>query len=199
MKISIVLLAISLTVVGVPLAAADETTPDCEPGQPGIGYRTLSIVWDTYGSKPVCEGEHWDGQDPINSGQTSCQGTIDLNNLLVGVCLGQDPNAISGEDPLSTGIRVSVDESGRVYGAANIILVGRAATYVGQDAVSVYVRDNTPGNVLATAVSAARITQGFPSENDCSQAVYQEGANTQQPLCGRDNTAITVVPSELLP
>lgn len=194
MKISIVLLAIALTVVGVPLAAADETDPDCEAGQPGIGYRTLAVVWDSVGSKPICEGEHWDGQDPINSGSTSCSATVDPEQLLVGVCLEQDPNTMSGEDAANpVGLRVSSDGEDEVYTAANIVLVGRAVVYVGPDMAAVYLRDNTPGNVLATVVSTARITQGYVSENDCDQAVYQEGAQTQTPLCGRDNTAITVL------
>lgn len=195
MKISILVLAMTLTVVGVPLAAADETHPDCEADQPGIGYRNLAVVWQTVGSKPVCEGEHWDGQDPINAQQASCTGTVNPDPLLIGVCLGQDVNSAPSDDTTNpVGLRVSSDSSSQVYVATNIANVGRAAAYVGPEMVGVYLRDNTPGNLLAVVVSSARITQGYVNENDCSQREYQAGALAGDPtMCGRDNTAITIL------
>lgn len=200
MKIGIVLLAASFVVVGLPLATASEDNPDCESNQPWIGYRTTAPVRDTYtamgapGGLNPCEGEHWDGQDSTNSANPGCtpSASPDPADAYVIYCLGPDPNAMTGEDPLNPlGVRVSSDGS-ESYVGANIVLVGRVVVYVGPDAVGVYLRDNTPGNLLATVISAARVTQGYVSENDCDQSLYQQGAMSGTPLCGRDNTAITV-------
>lgn len=203
MRTTIILLAAAFVLVGVPFAAADESDPDCEADQPWIGYRTTGPVRSVYYTNApaplntvnTCEGEHWDGQDSVQPDQsTTCTPSAnpDPADFFVGSCLNADPNTALGEDPTNPlGFRVSTDGS-QVYTAANIALVGRAAVYVGQDSAGVYLRDNTPSNVLATVVSSARVTQGYVDETDCSQATYQEGAMTGTPLCGRDNTAITV-------
>ena len=209
MRIGIVLLATTLLTVGAPLAIADETAPDCEANQPWIGYARTQPVADTYnndagapGGLSTCEGEHWDGQDSLDSTAGSCATATntDPNALHVNFCGFQDPNAGSGEDPTNPlGIRVSADSGEtQLYTGANIALVGRAALYVDDGTAAVYLRDNTPLNVLATAVSAPRVTQGHVSEQDCDQETYQRGAETGSAECGRDNTAITVT-HELLP
>jgi hypothetical protein len=114
----------------------------------------------------------------------------------VGVCGEQDVNTGAGDDPLTPlGLRVTSADGGdgrSTYVGTNIALVGRAALYVDEGTVAVYLRDNTVGNALATVVSAARLTQGHVEETDCDQATYQAGAEAGDARCGRDNTAITV-------
>lgn len=197
MKLTIVLLAFALTVVAAPFAVADETNPDCEEDQPLIGYRSTDFLKDTVRGQGlnVCEGEHWDGQDTVQPDQTpSCNPSTSLvpTDLFVGFCTGTAPDTGSQDDPLTTGARVSSANLNEVYAGADIHPVGMAFVYVSEDRTAVYVHDNTPGNVLATIVSTPRITQGYVSENDCSQDVYQTGAYSPPSQCGRDNTAITV-------
>ena len=201
MRLTIILFAAALT-LAFPVAAADEADPDCESGQPWLGYRTSMPVRGTiYNNTPItqdslntCEGEQWDGQDTVSDEGASCDPTVnaDPSDLFVGRCLGANPNDAIGNDALNPlGVRVASDGSA-VYAAANIALVGRAAVYTDGGTTAVYLRDNTEGNVLASAISALRITQGYVDETDCDQAVYQDGAMTGTPKCGRDNTAITV-------
>lgn len=200
MRTVIVLLATAFVLVGMPLAAADETTPDCEAGQPGTGYGRTAPAWtliqDDLGL-PVasCEGEHWDGQDSVSSQPGSCAGSVNANpsDLIVGLCTGPGgPNGDAGDDPLNPlGLRITSDGS-QFYVGANIVAVGKAVVYADGNTAAVYLRDNTPPNVLATLVSAPRITQGHVSEADCDQATYQAGAENGDARCGRDNTAITV-------
>lgn len=105
-----------------------------------------------------------------------------------------------------------------VYVGLDIMLVGRVAAYQGacsdgtpglegaqrcdsgnstihgrQSRSAVYLRDNTPQNLLAQAVSSAGITRGTAGDGDCSQERYYNGveANSRD-YCSRDNTAITV-------
>ena len=191
-----------MTLVGVPLAAADEGHPDCEPGQPLIGYASTLFIRDFLVNQGladnafVCEGEHWDGQDTVQADETStCTPSVEPSptDLFVAMCQGADPNSGPSLEPTQPlGVRVSSANANEVYTSVNIGGVGRAAVYVGPSESAIYLRDNTPGNLLASAVSALRITQGYPSENDCSQATYQSGAFNPPSQCGRDNTAITV-------
>jgi len=153
------------------------------------------------GGLNVCEGEHWDGQDSVNSGGSQpaeCGGAAvspDPNNLHVNRCMGSDPNSMASNDATNPlGVRVSASGSS-AYTAVNIADVGRAVLFVDDGTVAVYLRDNTitnGENVLATAVSAAGITRGTPGEADCDQAVYHAGAVAGDRRCTRDNTAITV-------
>ena len=202
MRTIFVLLAASMTLVGVPLAAADEADPDCEAGQPLIGYRSTLFLRDLLAGNPAglyaCEGEHWDGQDTVQGDEAAtCNPTVSTvpDDLFVAMCQQADPNAAPSLDagqPL--GVRVGSANLNEVYASVNIGGVGRAAAYVGPDMTAIYLRDNTPGNVLATVVSSLGITQGYVSENDCSQTTYQTGAMAgDRTLCGRDNTAITVL------
>lgn len=124
-----------------------------------------------------------------------------------------------GRTPLA--LRLSGKGSGdgkyqEVYVGTDIMLVGRAAVYAGtcsdgtqglegaaqcdsqstahgrQARTGAYVRDNTPGNVLAVIVSSAGITRGEAGEGDCSQERYYQGVEeNRRDLCTRDNTAIT--------
>lgn len=203
MRTTILLLAAAFVAVSVPLAAADETAPDCESDQPWIGYRSTLTARDVYyanapeqgQSLNVCEGEHWDGQDTVQDDAPTCTPAVsaDPADLFVGMCTGPDINGPVGDDPTNPlGLRVS-STGDNAYVGTNIALVGRAAVYVDSSTAAVYVRDNTIGNVLATGVSAPGITRGYVSENDCDQDTYQTGAmNDDRTLCGRDNTAITV-------
>lgn len=191
-----------MTLVALPLAAADEADPDCEANQPLIGYSSTLFVRDQLVNRGlddnlyVCEGEHWDGQDSVQGDETgACSPTVNAvpTDLFVGFCQAADPNAGPSLEPTQPlGVRVGSANANSVYASSNIAAVGRAAVYVGPSEAGVYLRDNTPGNVLASAVSAARITQGVPGENDCSQETYQTGAFFPPSQCVRDNTAITV-------
>lgn len=136
-------------------------------------------------------------------------------------CMNADPNVGRASPTTGNGqvvvFRVSTRSGangGEAYVALDIAMVGRAAAYQGActtggnlegeacgragTRTGTYVRDNTDQatggtNVLATLVSAAGITRGHPSEADCSQSTYQQGATeNRRDLCGRDNTAITV-------
>lgn len=212
-------------IVSVPFAAADETHYDCEESvtydhdgnpntppvtgpQPGIGYNTLAAFWQSWkndfnspGGIFVCEGEHWDGQDNVQSDTAPCGGAtrLNANDLFIGLCSSQDMANDPGSNPTTPGVRVSSKDQNRAYIGLNVPLVGHAQTYVDRETVAVYVADNTPGNVLATVVSAAGITQGNVGETDCDQSVYQSGATQgNRTLCSRDNTAVTVTHSLLV-
>lgn len=142
---------------------------------------------------------------------TNCQ-RADINENTDGP-LGRAPLAfrVSGKGNGNGGYQ-------EVYVGLDIMLVGRAAVYAGtcsdgtsglegaascdsaaspihgrQSRTGVYLRDNTPGNVLATIVSAAGITRGEAGEGDCTQEQYQLGVEEgNRKRCTRDNTAVTV-------
>jgi len=203
MKISMTILAASVLLASAPLVAADETNPDCEADQQWIGYDEQEANTATIGALAplyVCEGEHWDGQDTVRGGESATSDCLTAVNVdpsgNVDLCMGADPNQgeadpIDGASPVA--LRVSTSGS-QVYTGANIFSVGRAVVYTdGSGMVAVYLRDNTPTNLLAQAISAPGITQGTPGDADCDQETYAEGANTNnRDLCTRDNTAITV-------
>jgi hypothetical protein len=65
------------------------------------------------------------------------------------------------------------------------------ATWLGRGTLAWYGQDDTPLNVLATAISVARVTQGKAGDGDCTQAEYHF-SDPVTPTCTRDNTAITV-------
>ena len=167
-----------------------------------------------------CEGEQWDGQDQVSSnpsgsfnGAAECtpssDGITNNNPTNVNLCMSNDLNEDTAANSfLATplGVRVSTDGN-RVYVGTNIRGVGDAVVYqsVNSDGTlaqsAIYLRDNsndaTGTNVLATIISAARITKGSVSEADCTQAQYaQSAADPDHPTCGRDNTAIAL---EVLP
>jgi hypothetical protein len=159
-------------------------------------------------------------QPGYNPGQgAGCGPSVSGDAHSVASCANWDNSAFgSTPDPTTNGraldFRVSVRQlsnGGEVYAYANIAVVGRAAVYTGvcnggdgiegatscngqlQDRSAVYLRDNTPGNVLATVISAAGLTKGHAAEGDCDQTLYAQGAESgDRSLCGRDNTAITV-------
>jgi hypothetical protein len=147
---------------------------------------------------------------PTDFSVTQCQ-RADINDNGDGP-LGRTP----------VGARASGKGSGdgryqEVYVGLDIMLVGRVATYQGtcsdgaaglegaqacdsgnstahgrQTRSAVYVRDNTPQNVLAQAVSSAGVTRGEAGDGDCSQERYQDGVEAgSRAFCTRDNTAIT--------
>lgn len=206
-----ILFVATILVASAPFAAALENEPDCESNQPWIGYGTTDSVRAAYnglqrpGGVNVCEGEHWDGQDSVQDDEvatsdcaTAAQQRVSSpDDAFVSLC--GDQNINDGEaDPTdgASPVAIRVSKFGdSVYVGGNIFAVGRAVVWTnGQDSAAVYLRDNTPGNVLATAISSARVTKGFVSENDCDQATYQAGAYAPagESRCGRDNTAITV-------
>lgn len=188
------------------IAAANESHPDCEAGQPNRADGAPFMV---------CEGEHWDGQDP-NSSQGSGL-TTDFNNEAAWVNFGgsSDPGEPTVGNPLF--VRASVQFAGSeqgVYTSQGLFGVGSEAVYAGSGGEVVwYGRDNTnqlgvfgpviaainddpeegdaDGNILAWIVGFQANT-GVPlaafktGEADCSQAEYQESD------CERDNTAVTV-------
>lgn len=204
MKTTILFLAAAMIAVAAPIAIADETAPDCEANQPWIGYTSTSDVQATYeslgspGGLYVCEGEHWDGQDTVGSQETStsnCAAAPQVSASGVAWCMGSDPNE-GDSDPTAgaTPVALRVSAGDGAYVGSSIFSVGRAVVYTdGSNTVAVYIRDNTPGELLAQVVSAPRITQGHVDPNDCSQAEYQAGAEAHDGTkCGRDNTAITL-------
>lgn len=210
MKTTIIFLAATLMVVGMPFAAADETHADCEDGQAFIGYRTTQSLHAAYvtagspGGLFVCEGEHWDGQDSVRgdeAGTTDCLQNPQVDpSGFVALCANSDINEGDADPTLAASpVAFRVSNAGsEAYVGTNIFSVGRAVVYTdGEGMVGIYLRDNTPGNVLATVVSSAGITKGYPSEDDCDQATYEVGAydlnpDTARTHCGRDNTAITL-------
>ena len=236
-KITLTLIAVALmSVPAIPLATADETKADCEPGQQWAGYTTTDaargLAESFIGANTLrpCEGEHWDGQDSVQPGKNpgngvgcnKAQNSVNTNSIFLGSCMAPDPNN-GGADPLAGNgqpvvFRVSYLNAGgntqEAYVALDIALVGRAVVYngecqkgdkglegsstcspagSGQSRTGVYIRDNTPGEVLAQVISAAGVTKGHVSQGDCDQATYKAGANSgDREACGRDNTAITV-------
>lgn len=143
----------------------------------------------------------------------------DPEHARVDSCMGADPND-GTSNPLenvgnpvrlrATSVRTQGNE--QVYLGAQIGAVGWAVIYLGhcdgsgaglegaascegtnQLRQAVYVRDDTPGDVLATAVSAPGITKGHVSQADCDEGTYMSGAEQgSREYCGRDNTAITL-------
>jgi hypothetical protein len=223
-KTFIVLLAGSLLLLGAPIGAADEpvrneTNPDCEEGQWWIGYN--AAMNDALSSAPVpvfvCEGEHWDGEDPLSDAESgediqNCATTegvgADAQNEHLSFCQDQNPNA-GGAEPLAgkpVTARVTTsnaDSTQAAYIAVHIGGVGQAIVYTSDTMTAVYLRDSTVTglgeiNALAIVVSSLGITRGWVSEEDCSYDHYENAArnNIRDPSdersCGRDNTAITI-------
>ena len=216
-------IAFLLCLAALPSALADEAAAECEEGQPWIGYRTSEparataepMLEDAGFGFDACEGEQWDGQDAVQPGWSApCAGYLHTvpEEAAAGMCLGADPNGMSGQDPLAPlGFRASTSELREGYLAANVVLVARVAVYVGtcgederglegetscQGArelrTGVYARDNTPGNVLATLVQCSTQIICYVSEGDCSHETYVRSAMTGERMCGRDNTAFGV-------
>lgn len=165
-------------------------------------------------SLALCEGEQWDGEDAVQPGEPSaCPGPrvdVDPSALSTNVCLGEDVNDAPGSDPLNpVGVRASTANLQEAYVSANVALVARGALYVGtcgaddpglEGAAScagtrelrtgLYARDNTPGNIIATAVTCLIRIICYVSENDCSYETYVYGMYHPPSECGRDNTAL---------
>lgn len=230
--VPLVLLAVPLVLA--PVARADEDHPDCEEGQPWLVAQrhpaqvVLGAVEEALPADvQACEGEQWDGQDPLNDEPTTCTFTLRPEPLLVGLCMGADPNSMAGEDVLNpVGFRVSADagagadDAGEpgvaggpvaVYASTSVALVGRVAVYAdacqallpglagdcGGSAAGqagVYVRDNTPGNILIQLMPAClfSITGCYASESDCSYDLYRQEQESGSRMCSRDNTALGV-------
>jgi hypothetical protein len=132
-KLSIALLVSVLLLGGVHLAAADETSSDCEKNvtwydaqgnkhndtQPWPGYtdtdpvRSLFYQADAAAGDPVlfnmCEGEQWDGQDQVQNSyhptDDPCSATPspDTTHPAVDDCMGNDPNNGTGQVPTPAG------------------------------------------------------------------------------------------------
>ena len=213
-------IALLLALASLPIAVADEAAADCEDEQPWIGYRTSEPV--RAAARPAlegmgigleaCEGEQWDGQDAVEPDWTaSCTGSVepDPDGANAGICMGADPNAMSGDEVTTpVGVRASTAER-EAYLGTNVLLVGRVALYAGTcgegepglegDAscdgarevrTGLYARDNTPGNILATLGQCTRWIICYVSESDCSHDTYVRGAMDPPSQCGRDNTAL---------
>lgn len=93
----------------------------------------------------------------------------------------------------STYVGVCTGTDAGLEGAAECPANSVTGTHDGEARYGVYLRDNTPGNVLAQVVSSLGITKGHVAESDCDQSTYQSGAYAgDRSRCGRDNTAVTV-------
>lgn len=208
--------ALLLTLLAAPGALADETMADCEAGQPWVGHPSTRMVPEVYdglgrpGEARMCEGEHWDGQDQVQpasgaseSGVACLDADPDADDLFVGYCMGPTNGAererdfatvANGSSP--AGARLGSTGGDETFAGVDAMFVGKAMLYVGaQDGLTVglYVRDNTPSNLLATAVSGTGITRGYVAEGDCTHEEYErQDPSWQRPSCGRDNTAVTV-------
>lgn len=159
----------------------------------------------------ACEGEHWDGQDTVHRDEAwSCTPYVDPQpgSAALAWCLPSDPNLARGDDPLSPlGARASTRDLREVYLAANVAFVARVAVYAGacgaggrglegetecrgaQEArAGIYARDNTPGNIVATATCTRVVGCWYP-ESDCSYETYEASARSGERYCSRDNTA----------
>lgn len=190
------IMAATLLLVASPLATADETHPDCEAGQPGLTY-TGPLAAPTEGR--VCEGEHWDGQDPVyQDGARSdqpCASDVDPSRVHFSFCQSADAKEEESNvlQAKPVGVRVSSDGA-QHYVALNIDQVGQAIVYTDGTLAAAYIEDGNILNAVAIVVSSAGVTRGHVSEDDCNQETYQQGAmENDRQKCGRDNTAITVV------
>lgn len=170
--------------------------PACEEGQPWIGYRSTEVVQAVaqdagYLRLGACEGEQWDGEDPVRPEGDPCETHADLTDVAtpsLSFCHGPDPNACC--EPF--GARFGFDDG--LYGAVGAHPAANVAVFVApRDSGvvgAVYVRDNTPGNLLFPFYSMTGVDKGHAAEGDCDQATYEEAARTgDRSLCGRDNTA----------
>ncbi|GEM_PF-5078010 len=148
-----------------------------------------------------------------------CQPDVnpDATHPAVVQCMGVDPNTGSsnplGGATIPVRLRLTGDNEGstsqQYYLGVQIGAVGWAVIYLGEcnggsglegeascehghDArEGVYLRDDSPGNPLATVVSSLGLTKGYVSEGDCSEATYMKGAEEgNRRECGRDNTAL---------
>lgn len=188
-----------------PATPSDETRPGCEPTQPWIGYGRTHELHAAYRSLDpqervnTCEGEHWDGQDNVQPGHRPPAGgpacpaaEAPEGGIAASNCMQPNPNF--GESTL-LGFRVTTKGTD-AYFAITIGVLGRASfsesTTQEKATAGLYLRDNTEGDLLATAVSSTRITRGFVRNGDCTQAQYEAGAYGESPSCGRDNTALTI-------
>lgn len=169
-------------------------------------------------SLEACEGEQWDGQDASGpAGPSHCPGPssqLRPDAFLLALCGGPDPNPGSGSDPLNpTRARVSSAGLREAYASGHVVFVGRVAVYAGTCAAGedglegsaacsgtrelrtgLYVRDDTPGNMLThVATCWSSVICRPPQETDCSHEAYMHGAMTGQQLCARDNTAFGVM------
>ena len=184
------------------VTGTDPTVDNCEgehwDGQDSV-YRSDPQHNSAAGCGPVLNSGA--GVNSVNS----CAGWDDAQN-------GASPDPTINGRALDTRLSVRQDSSGaEVYVLTDIAVVGRAAVYTGachggnglegatscgsstEDRTAVFLKDNTPGELLATVVSAIGLTKGHAADGDCDQATYQHGAQTgDRSLCGRDNTAITV-------
>lgn len=213
------MLLLSLVLLSLPPAKADEALADCEPDQPWIGYRSTDPVRAIVDPALVahgvtldaCEGEQWDGQDPLGPNEpANCAGALDLDpsRLHASFCQGPDPNEGWDNVTAPVGARVSSNDLREGYLALDLAFVARASVYAGtcgageeglEGAAScggtrelrtgIYVRDNTPGNAIVTALTCMRYVGCYVAESDCTHAVYLYGAYNPPSPCGRDNTA----------
>lgn len=205
-----------------PIANAEEDAADCEEGQPWLlperrgAQPTFDAAEDAAGADlSLCEGEQWDGQDPVADEPASCSGTIrPAEPYFLGICMGPDPNTMPTSDVANPfGARVASDGSNEAYAAANVALVSMAAVYIGtcgegenglegdaacggsrEARAGLYLRDNTPGNLLASQAPSCSMTiHGcHGNENDCDHEIYRWQQELGQSICRRDNTAFGV-------
>lgn len=186
------------------LTGSDPTVDNCE-GEQWDGQDSVYRGDAAHRGAPGCGPTVASAGAPVTS-VNSCAGWDDGQN-------GASPDPTVNGRALD--IRLSVRQlsnGAEVYVLTDIAIVGRAAVYTGachggdglegatacdsallQDRTAVFLKDNTPGELLATVVSAAGLTRGHAADGDCTQSTYQTGAyNGDRSLCGRDNTAVTV-------
>lgn len=196
-KITIAIFALGLVTVALPLAAADETKADCEPGQQWIGYQQTDAFRTLVWSSPVghkvtpCEGEHWDGQDNVQPGQNTGTGPTctknklsgtDPNNFFFGNCMNRDPNEGAADPTGGNGqpltFRVSRSAQGgtdETYIALNVGLVGRAVVYVGKCDAGSRNLEGAAGNCASSAYRAGAYIRDDTPPNALAQVISAGG------------------------
>lgn len=205
MRLNYILFGLAAALVlasAVVSAAADPNHPDCEDGQPAAGNEDFVPL--SAGPVFVCEGEHYDGGDWVDSGDGAGTTDTDASDGTVAVSDGsqtsdsdQAANAPTVTQPVIARASVNAAE-GDAYVHVGIFSVGEIILAADDDAdkttVAWWGHDHTDQatgtNVIAEAISAADITRGDSGEGDCSYEDY-ESTRSFPGGCTRDNTAIT--------
>lgn len=196
------ILALTLAaLVAAPSALADESLPDCEDGQENPLAGTGATL---------CEGEHWDGQDPSGAD------AVGISVGAAGSPTPQDPVHVhaytNGRSVFVNGAAFGAGESSAFVDAdsgtvswwgrdgTNVLLGGTPIEGLFETLDAALGRSNPggDGNAIAWVVGfsshAVASASGEPApwgeptgEGDCTQAEYESSP------CARDDTAVTLV------
>lgn len=213
MRSFVFLTIIALALAGTATATNDGAGTDQTGRTPACTADQSDSLSDRTRGQPVraCEGEHWEGNDPINGDGNPDQvgTTVAFRNSGNGNLDG-GPGANDGDDTdtVSTdellGVRVSAG-AGQAYVSAQIGGVGSAAVFTSGTMTAVFLQDyseNSAGcaiasptqecNGLASIVNRVGITRGVVGEEDANDPSCTVDGYQTSGVCKRDNTAATV-------